>query len=182
MKRTYLVVVLALFSVLASAQAQEKAHVVFYRPHTKLMGTALKPSIYFDRIRITALPNGRYFEVEAAPGKYTLGADDMAAFAENPVELTARVRYYVRMSLVANKKGVLLGNGGHLQLDVIPDQEALAALKGLKPLDQPVYVLDGAGAKAEPSRSSKSCWRRASGCPRLDESAAPAIAEEEREC
>jgi hypothetical protein len=141
MKMAYLAVVFALVSGFASAQTPEKAHVLFYRPHNKMMANALKPSIYFDRIRIASLPNGSYFEVEAAPGKYTLRADDMGYFAENNVELVAGKSYYVCMSFIGNAKGIYFGNGVHLQLDLIPTDEALEALRGLKQLDQPTYAV-----------------------------------------
>jgi hypothetical protein len=137
-------ILLGLTAASVSAQTPEKAHVHFYRTHNKMMGTALKPSIYFDRIKVARLPNGQYFEVDAAPGKYMLRADDMAYFAENSVDLEAGKHYYVRMSLVATKKGVLLGNGGHLQLDIIPRDEALEAMKTLKTVDQPPIVLESA--------------------------------------
>jgi hypothetical protein len=142
MKETCVAILLGLTAVLATAQTSEKAHVLFYRPHNTMMGVALKPSIYFGRIKVASLPNGRYFEVEATPRKYTLRADDMALFAENSVDLTAGEHYYVRMSLVGTKKALLVGSSSHLQLDVIPRDEALTALKKLKPLDQPPYLLD----------------------------------------
>lgn len=144
MKKISTAILVVLLTVAASAQTLEKAHVLFYRPHNAMLGNALKPSIYFDRTKVTSLPNGRYFAVEVAQGKYSVRADDNALFAENVVSFEAGKHYYIRMSLVGSVKGAFLG-GVHLQLDVIPPDEAFEAMKKLKPLDHPPYALETRG-------------------------------------
>ena len=77
--------------------------------------------------------------MEAPPGKYTVRVDDMALLAEHAVELEAGKDYYIRVSLPVNKSTVV--EGTHLQIDMIPPDEALDAMKRLKPMKSSPYYL-----------------------------------------
>jgi hypothetical protein len=122
-------------SVSVSAQtADSAAHVYIYRPHNKLLGNALRPTLSCGPQKFAKLPNGKYLEIDLAPGKCLLRVADGRFLDEHPMELVAGKTYYVRLLMASSTTSVLVGTGAHLQLDDMNEDEARTAMAKLKPV------------------------------------------------
>ena len=111
----------------AQPEADKKVStIVFFREH-HMTGSALKPSIYLDGKEIDRLANGRWFSVQADPGKHQLQSsakNEPATVIETvPGETT-----YVQMVILM---GNWRGGGRLLQVDAGEAQKVITKLKPL---------------------------------------------------
>lgn len=128
----YALVTALLLSASFAFSQTEPAHVYVYRPHNKLFGNALRPTLSCGNHVIAKVPNGKYLTFEIAPGKYTLRIADGRFLDEHPVEFLSGKTYYLRLILAGSPTSVLVGTGAHIQLDDIPEDEAMSAMSKLK--------------------------------------------------
>jgi len=113
-----------------SAQADvdkgKDSTIVFFREH-HFTGSALKPSIFLDGKEMDRLVNGRWFSVQAQPGKHELQSS-----AKNErstvIETVAGQTTYVQMVILT---GNWRGGGRLLQVDAGEAQKVIAKLKPL---------------------------------------------------
>jgi hypothetical protein len=110
------------------------AHIYVYRPHNKLFGNALRPTLSCGTHVIAKVPNGKYLTFDITPGKYTFRIADGRFLDEHPVEFISGKTYYLRMMLAGSPTSVMVGTGAHIQLDDIPEDEARSAMSKLKPV------------------------------------------------
>jgi hypothetical protein len=98
--------------------------IVFFR-EGHYAGSGLKPSIFVDGKEVGRLPNGRWFQVSAEPGKHELQSS-----AKNEpatiVNTTAGQTTYVQMVIVP---GTWRGAGRLLEVDAKEAQNRIAKLK-----------------------------------------------------
>ena len=98
--------------------------IVFFR-EGHLTGSALKPSIYVDGKEADRLANGRWFSVQAAPGKHELQSSAKNQPA-TVIETKAGETTYVQMVIVT---GNWRGGGRLMQVDSADAQKVIAKLK-----------------------------------------------------
>ena len=106
-----------------SKDAKDSTIVFFREGH--FAGSALKPSIFLDGKELDRLANGRWFSVQAAPGKH-----DLQSSAKNEpatvIETVAGQTTYVQMIVVV---GTWRGAGRLLQVAPADAQKVVARLK-----------------------------------------------------
>lgn len=100
--------------------------IVFFR-ESHYTGSALKPSILVDGKEIDRLANGRWFSVQAQPGKHQLQSSAKNEPA-TVIETVAGETTYVQMVVVT---GTWRGGGRLLQVDAGEAQKVIAKLKPL---------------------------------------------------
>jgi hypothetical protein len=124
MKLTILPFFFVLFS---SAVAHSKGTIVVYRPHAKLYGIALTPSVYVDGTQVTRICNGCFFSISVAPGKHmiTVGRSEVG----NYVESKAGDTLYFK---VRGKKSAVVTGASPMELDPVEKNVALKEMKKLK--------------------------------------------------
>ena len=108
-----------------SKDAKDSTIVFFREGH--FAGSALKPSIFLDGKELDRLANGRWFSVQATPGKH-----DLQSSAKNEpataIETVAGQTTYVQMIVVV---GTWRGAGRLLQVAPADAQKVVAKLKPL---------------------------------------------------
>ena len=106
-----------------SKDAKDSTIIFFREGH--FAGSALKPSIFLDGKELDRLANGRWFSVQAAPGKH-----DLQSSAKNEpataIETVAGQTTYVQMIVVV---GTWRGAGRLLQVAPADAQKVVAKLK-----------------------------------------------------
>jgi hypothetical protein len=100
--------------------------IVFFR-EGHYTGSALKPSIFVDGKEIDRLANGRWFSVQAQPGKHQLQSSAKNEPA-TVIETVAGETTYVQMVILT---GTWRGGGRLLQVDAGEAQKVIAKLKPL---------------------------------------------------
>jgi hypothetical protein len=120
-----------MFLLLATCIAQQPAAnsgmVVFHRPK-RYFGSGLTPSVYVDNREVARLDNGRFFSLTLAPGKHELSSSMKHA----PLQVEVRPGEVIYLEMV-----ILAGNWrGGGRLITTPQDDALIAIKKLKPLDK----------------------------------------------
>ncbi|MEO6983321.1 MAG: DUF2846 domain-containing protein [Edaphobacter sp.] len=109
----------------ATAPNPSVAHVYVYRPHNKMFGNALHPTLSFDHAAVAKVPNGSAFEVDIAPGKHLIHVEDLSLQADETITATAGHTYFLRLVIVNSF------NGG-FQLVQIPEAQAKAEMAKLR--------------------------------------------------
>jgi hypothetical protein len=118
------------FAITAFAQSAGK--ITVYRPHAKVAGIALKPSIYVDGKQVTRICNGCYFTTEVQPGKHfvNIGRSETGQFVDIKAESTTYFR-------VRGKKSTMLMTGAEpMVLDPVNQERAVSEMKKLKRADE----------------------------------------------
>jgi len=100
--------------------------IVFFR-ESHYAGSALKPSIFVDGKETDRLANGRWFSVQAQPGKHQLQSSAKNEPA-TVIETAAGETTYIQMVIVT---GTWRGGGRLLQVDAGEAQKVIAKLKPL---------------------------------------------------
>ncbi len=108
-----------------SKDAKDSTIVFFREGH--FAGSALKPSIFLDGKELDRLANGRWFSVQAAPGKHELQSSAKNEPA-TVIETLAGQTIYVQMIVVT---GTWRGGGRLLQVAPADAQKVVAKLKPL---------------------------------------------------
>lgn len=101
--------------------------IVFFR-ESHFNGSGLKPSIYLDGKEVDRLANGRWFSVQAEPGKHQLQSSAKNEPA-TVIETVAGQTTYVQMVIL---QGTWRGGGRLLQVDTAEAQKVIAKLKPLR--------------------------------------------------
>ena len=105
---------------------KKNSTIVFFREH-HFTWSALKPSIYLDGTEVDRLANGKWFSVQAAPGKHQLQSSAKNEPA-TVIETVAGETTYVQMVILT---GNWRGGGRLLQVDAGEAQKVIAKLKPL---------------------------------------------------
>jgi hypothetical protein len=108
------------------AKGAQSCTITFFR-EGHFAGSALKPSVYLDGKELDRLTNGRWFSVQAAPGKHELQSSAKNEPA-TVIETQAGQTTYVQMIVVT---GTWRGGGRLLQAAPADAQKVIAKLKPL---------------------------------------------------
>jgi hypothetical protein len=106
------------------AGGQETGTVHFYR-YKQYMGSALRPSVYCDDLRVGRIENGRYLDVKVPAGAHTFYAEDKQAGAIVMIETGKE--YFFRTDL---QTGFWKG---HFRLTIVMPEQGKFDLPKLKP-------------------------------------------------
>lgn len=110
----------------ADTDTKKGSIIVFLREH-HFTGSALKPSIFLDGKELDRLVNGRWFSVQAEPGKHQLQSSAKNEPA-TVIETVAGETTYVQMVIL---QGTWRGGGRLLQVNAGEAQKVIAKLKPL---------------------------------------------------
>jgi hypothetical protein len=118
---------LAVLTVVSSVTAQPTGTIVVYRPHAKMAGIALKPSIYVDGVQVVRICNGCFFSTTLPAGKHivTIGRSEVGQF----IEVTDQTIIYFK---VRGKKSAMITGAQPMVLDPVRKVVALKEMDRLK--------------------------------------------------
>ncbi len=99
-----------------------EAMVFVYRP-SRMVGKALEPSVFADKVEVARMDNGRYFTLKLKPGKHVIQmTDDKKGYA---IDMGPGQNYYFRVGI---EMGMWKGHG---KLTLEDAEKALPEIKKL---------------------------------------------------
>jgi len=110
--------------------AQSIGTVIVYRPHAKIVGIALTPSIYVDGTQVARICNDSFFSISVSAGKHmiTVGRSETEVYVEakNGETLYFKTR---------GKKSAMVTGAQPMMLEAVHKDIALQDLKKLKRIE-----------------------------------------------
>jgi hypothetical protein len=90
----------------AAATPTAKTGILYFYRQKRIMGMALRPSVFVDGAEVACIGSGRYMKVAVSPGDHAVYADEKKDALTIPIE--AGKTYYFRVALRA---GLFKGHG-----------------------------------------------------------------------
>jgi hypothetical protein len=109
------------------AIAQTGGTVIVYRPHAKMVGILLRPSLYADGAQVTRICNGCFFSIPLPTGKHmiTMGRSEVG----RDIDLKTGETLYFKMW---EKKSAMVTGAQPIVLDPVEKDVAVNEMKKLR--------------------------------------------------